>query len=91
MRGLFRVVPSIAGLVWAANAQAALTDTRQLHSFDRLTMLPSKVEQGDSAYQLDHFRFQIGDWMQDNGSGGYPADYSDDDRIEESWDGPPPE
>jgi hypothetical protein len=24
--------------------------------------------------------------MQADGSGGYPADYSDDDRTEESWD-----
>jgi hypothetical protein len=33
--------------------------------------------------------FRLQDWLGDNGSGGFPADYSDEDRYSDPWEEPP--
>jgi hypothetical protein len=33
--------------------------------------------------------FRLEDWLPDNGSGGFPPDFSDEDRRSDPWENPP--
>lgn len=33
--------------------------------------------------------FRLEDWLQDNGSGGFPPNFSDEDRRSDPWENPP--
>lgn len=41
----------------------------------------ASLSQGNSAEQ-----FSLGDWLSDNGSGGFPENFSDEDRRLDQWD-----
>ena len=43
----------------------------------------------ESRQESGNFTFRLEEWLGENGSGGFPADFTDESRRGDSWEEPP--
>jgi hypothetical protein len=76
----------VSALLLSAGAYAAPVPGQKGYGREALAM---RLDTLDPTRDPVSVAFRLEDWLQDNGSGGFPPDFSDEDRRSDPWENPP--
>ena len=81
---LFSFVFALTAILSAAHAAPVPEQTES-----RRETLAMRLDTLDTTRDPLSVAFRLQDWLEDNGSGAFPPDFSDEDRRSDPWDEPP--